>query len=180
MTGQGNDTLINIENVTAPTRRHDHRRRRQQRLDGGAGIDTSGSYGVDAAVTVNLAKGNATGQGSDTLRNIRSNRRIRSLDDTITGSAGDNVIGIRRCGHRYRPVRRRRRGGDSQFRHRRRNRTRQRYAAQHRERCLIEASDHTITGNAGNNVIDGGWAIYTIHGDAGVNTVAFNRLSSRR
>ena len=61
------------------------------KLDGGAGIDTAKFNGVAAAVNVDLAKGTVTGQGADTLVNIE-NVIGSNFDDTIAGDAGKNII----------------------------------------------------------------------------------------
>jgi Ca2+-binding RTX toxin-like protein len=91
-TGQGNDSLLNIENVTGSSLNDTIIGSTGSNvIDGGAGIDTVRFNGVAAAVTVDLVKGTATGQGTDTLRNIE-NVTGSNLNDTITGNAGDNVI----------------------------------------------------------------------------------------
>lgn len=62
------------------------------RLDGGDGIDTADYQDGAAGVTVNLARGTATGaQGNDTLVSVENIRGSRG-NDTLTGSAGVNVI----------------------------------------------------------------------------------------
>jgi Ca2+-binding RTX toxin-like protein len=91
-TGQGTDTLKNIQNVTGSGANDTIIGSTGNNvIDGGGGIDTVRFNGVAAAVTVNLATGTATGQGSDTLLNIE-NITGSNLNDTITGSAGNNVI----------------------------------------------------------------------------------------
>src|SRR4029077_5619060 len=100
-TGQGTDTLVNIENVIGSnfddTIAGDANR---NTIDGGLGNDTlDGRDGTDtvsfqsstAPVTVDLNKGTATGEGSDTLRGF-GNVIGSDKNDTITGSNGDNVL----------------------------------------------------------------------------------------
>ena len=79
MGGAGNDTLIG--GTGADT------------LDGGEGYDTAVYTGSDAAVTVNLGNGNATGSHAegDTLTSIE-NLTGSAFDDALTGAAGNNVI----------------------------------------------------------------------------------------
>ncbi len=60
-------------------------------LDGGDGTDTADYSGATADVTVDLAAGTATGDGSDTLTNIE-NVTGSDKDDTLTGDAADNVL----------------------------------------------------------------------------------------
>ncbi len=100
-TGQGTDTLVNIENVIGSnfddTIAGDASR---NTIDGGLGNDTlDGRDGTDtvsfqsstAPVTVDLYKGTATGEGTDTLRGF-GNVIGSDKNDTITGSNGDNVL----------------------------------------------------------------------------------------
>ena len=75
--GDGNDTLDGgLGNDT---------------LDGGTGVNTASFNHAGAAVTVNLTKGTATGQGIDTLKNIQNVVGSNS-NDTITGNAASNLI----------------------------------------------------------------------------------------
>lgn len=60
-------------------------------LNGGADIDTVIYQSASAAVTVNLATGTATGEGTDTLSNLE-NIIGSNFNDTLTGSTGDNLI----------------------------------------------------------------------------------------
>ena len=91
-TGQGNDTLLNIENVIGSSLNDTFIDGAGNNvIDGGAGVDTVKFNGIAAAVTVNLANGTVTGQGNDTLRNIE-NVVGSNLNDTITGNAANNVI----------------------------------------------------------------------------------------
>ena len=74
--GDGNDTLDGgLGNDT---------------LDGGAGINTASFNHFPHPVTVNLAKGTATGQGNDVLRNIQ-NVIGSDLNDTIIGNAANKL-----------------------------------------------------------------------------------------
>jgi Ca2+-binding RTX toxin-like protein len=90
--GQGTDTLTNLENVTGSSGNDTITGDSGNNvIDGGAGIDTVRFNGVSAAVTVDLAKGTATGQGTDTLKNIE-NITGSNLADTIAGDGGNNII----------------------------------------------------------------------------------------
>ena len=62
-------------------------------LDGGAGVDVVSYFGSDAAVTVNLATGRASGGDADgdSLSSIES-LAGSPHDDRLTGDGGDNVI----------------------------------------------------------------------------------------
>jgi Ca2+-binding RTX toxin-like protein len=101
----GNDTILNVENVTGsayadtlvgkPTGVNDI-------IEGGLGddlIDGAGGTGdiasyanASGAVTVNLVTGSASGaDGNDTLANINTVRGS-AFDDVITGDAGNNTI----------------------------------------------------------------------------------------
>jgi Ca2+-binding RTX toxin-like protein len=60
-------------------------------LDGGSSNDTADYTAAAGAVTINLALGNATGEGNDTLLNIE-NATGSNFDDTITGSSLANVL----------------------------------------------------------------------------------------
>ena len=60
------------------------------RLEGGAGSDWA-LYDAGAAVTVNLASGVATGQGSDTLLSIE-NVRGSSFNDVLIGNNSANIL----------------------------------------------------------------------------------------
>jgi Ca2+-binding RTX toxin-like protein len=91
-TGQGNDILRNVENVVGSSLADTITGNAGNNLiDGGGGVDTVRFDGVAAAVTVNLLTGTATGQGTDTLRNIE-NVVGSSLADNITGNNGNNVL----------------------------------------------------------------------------------------
>jgi Ca2+-binding RTX toxin-like protein len=60
-------------------------------LDGGSGNDTVNYAAAAGAVTVNLALGTATGEGSDTLLNVE-NVIGSDFNDTITGNGVANVL----------------------------------------------------------------------------------------
>jgi Ca2+-binding RTX toxin-like protein len=60
-------------------------------LDGGSSNDTVDYTSSVSAVTINVALGTATGEGTDTLLNIE-NVTGSALDDTITGNAAANVL----------------------------------------------------------------------------------------
>ena len=92
-TGQGMDTLNNIENVLGgagnDTIEGDSL---DNDLDGGGGTNTVSYSTATSAVNVNLLTGNASGgAGNDTLANFT--RITGSIhNDTFVGSAGDNII----------------------------------------------------------------------------------------
>jgi Ca2+-binding RTX toxin-like protein len=90
--GQGTDTLANFQNITGSGNNDTLTGNAANNvIDGGAGIDTVRFDGVQAAVNVDLSKGTATGQGTDTLKNLE-NVVGSSLSDTIIGDAGNNII----------------------------------------------------------------------------------------
>ena len=60
-------------------------------LDGGAGTDTASYAAAASSVTVDLAAGTATGEGSDTLSNIES-ASGSDFDDALTGDGGGNAL----------------------------------------------------------------------------------------
>jgi Ca2+-binding RTX toxin-like protein len=60
-------------------------------IDGGSGTDTVSYSAAAHGVTINLAAGTATGDGSDTLTSIE-NVIGSTHNDTITGSSAANVI----------------------------------------------------------------------------------------
>ncbi|OEK01152.1 hypothetical protein BFP97_06350 [Roseivirga sp. 4D4] len=60
-------------------------------LDGGAGTDIADFGSSNAAVTVNLINGTATGEGTDTLTNIEGVYGS-DFNDTITGNSSDNDL----------------------------------------------------------------------------------------
>ena len=79
MGGHGNDTLIGGPGADA--------------LGGDAGLDTASYAGSDAAVTVNLSDGTATGGDAegDTFTSIE-NLTGSAFDDTLIGDAAENVL----------------------------------------------------------------------------------------
>jgi Ca2+-binding RTX toxin-like protein len=91
-TGDGSDTLTNIENVTGST--HDDTivsSSASNTLDGGAGSDTVSYASAASAVTVNLSTGSATGDGTDTLSHFE-NVTGSANNDTITGDSSVNIL----------------------------------------------------------------------------------------
>ncbi|MBL8965276.1 MAG: hypothetical protein JNK70_14620, partial [Phycisphaerae bacterium] len=58
-------------------------------VDGGADVDTVSYANAAAAVSVNLATGRASGEGSDTLAGIEAINGS-ALDDTLVGDGGSN------------------------------------------------------------------------------------------
>jgi Ca2+-binding RTX toxin-like protein len=100
-TGEGSDTLENIENIQGT--KHDDTLTGDggpnvflplvgnDGIDGSGGTDTV-SYEVSpSAVTANLSTGTATGEGTDTLTAIE-NLNGSPLNDNLTGDAGPNVL----------------------------------------------------------------------------------------
>ena len=91
-TGQGSDTLRNIENVVGSNLNDTITGNAVNNvIDGGGGIDTVRFNGVAAAVTVNLTTGTATGQGTDTLLNIE-NVTARTSTIQSPGTPAENVL----------------------------------------------------------------------------------------
>jgi len=103
-TGDGTDTLVNVENLTGSafndvlTGDANANILRggagNDRLDGGAGSDTASYDDATAAVTLSLATPAAQasgGSGSETLIAIE-NLRGSNFNDKLTGNSGDNVI----------------------------------------------------------------------------------------
>jgi Ca2+-binding RTX toxin-like protein len=108
--GAGNDTLV-----------------------GGAGNDTALFVDATAGVTVNLAAGTATGEGSDSLSGIE-NAFGGSFDDDLTGSAAANTLEA---------------GGGND-----------RLAGGAGNDTLVGGTDHdTLVGGAGNDVLVGGTGV---------------------
>ena len=90
--GQGRDTLHNIQNVTGSALNDTITDNAADNvIDGGAGTDVVRFDGIAAAVTVDLSNDIATGQGNDTLINVE-NVVGSSLADSITGDAGNNRL----------------------------------------------------------------------------------------
>lgn len=75
--GDGNDTLMGGPG--------------DDTLEGGSGMNTVSFYGSPTAVTASLATGTATGEGSDTLLQIR-NLIGSTTSDTLTGSGAANML----------------------------------------------------------------------------------------
>lgn len=92
--GGGYDTITNFENVIGSA--YDDEiggNSGNNVLDGGAGINTLSYFTAAVAVTVNLSTttAQATGFGSDTISNFQ-NLIGGSVNDTLTGTNGDNII----------------------------------------------------------------------------------------
>ena len=91
-TGDGNDTLSNIENVTGSA--FDDvivQDNADNTINGGDGEDTVDYSAAGSAVTVDLAAGTGSGDGDDTLSNIE-NVTGSPFADTLTGDGGANVL----------------------------------------------------------------------------------------
>ncbi|MFH1746454.1 MAG: Ig-like domain-containing protein, partial [Planctomycetota bacterium] len=97
----GTDTISNVENVTGSD--HDdtltgdasdnviNGGAGDDTIDGGSGTDTADYSNADAAVTVDLAAGQADGQGHDTISNVEN--VIGGVhNDVITGNDEANVL----------------------------------------------------------------------------------------
>jgi len=100
-TGEGSDTLTGIEDVEA-SRFNDTLTGNagsnlfwaalgDDAIDGGDGEDWVSYFYAPGAVTVDLAAGTATGEGSDTLTGIENLFGSR-FDDGLTGDAGPNEL----------------------------------------------------------------------------------------
>jgi Ca2+-binding RTX toxin-like protein len=76
----GNDTLIGGAGS-------DH-------LDGGAGIDTLSYEAAPGGVNVNLAAGNALGDGNDSLAGFEILRGSKFADSIVGGSANETIFGL--------------------------------------------------------------------------------------
>ena len=159
-TGQGSDTLKNIQNVTGSNSNDTITGNSGDNIiDGGLGTDTVRFDGIAFAVTVDLNKGKASGQGHDTLLNIE-NVVGSNLNDTFIDGAGNNVIdggagidtiefnGIA-AGVTVNLANGTATGQGSDI-------------LRNIENVVGSNLNDTITGNAGNNVIDGGGAIDTV------------------
>jgi len=91
--GDGTDTLSNIENVTGSSHVDVLAGNSGDNiLDGGAGSDWVTYDFSSSGVTVNLLTGTATGDGNDTLLNIE-NIIGSQYNDTLIGTAGSLLIG---------------------------------------------------------------------------------------
>ncbi|MDY0885412.1 calcium-binding protein, partial [Dongia soli] len=84
--GNGNDTLVGgtLADTLSGGLGNDV-------LDGGTGTDTVDYHAAASAVTVDLAQGTATGEGTDSLLNLE-NVTGSAFNDTITGNALNNVL----------------------------------------------------------------------------------------
>ncbi len=93
-TGDGNDTLVTIENVTGSNHNDtiiDANAATNNVFDGGAGIDTLSYQLASANITANLNTGVVTGRGTDTISHIE-NLTGGSGNDTFTGDNNGNVF----------------------------------------------------------------------------------------
>jgi Ca2+-binding RTX toxin-like protein len=100
-TGEGSDTLVNIENVQGSS--HDDTLTGDagpnvfwplggnDAIDGSGGEDRVSFVFSSAAVTADLSSGTATGNGADTLTAIE-NMFGSGFDDALTGDAGPNKL----------------------------------------------------------------------------------------
>jgi len=100
-TGEGTDTLANIEDVEGS--RHDDSLTGNagpnvfwpalgnDTVDGSTGTDTVSYEFAQTSVTANLTTGTATGEGTDMLIGIENLNGSR-LNDNLTGDAGPNVL----------------------------------------------------------------------------------------
>ncbi|WP_416897927.1 MAG: FecR domain-containing protein [Minwuia sp.] len=84
--GAGNDTLSGGNGTDRLTGGEG-----DDSIDGGAGNDTVSFAGAASGVTVDLAEGLATGQGTDTLSSIEAVLGSANAD-TVTGGIGDETI----------------------------------------------------------------------------------------
>ncbi|HVL80204.1 MAG TPA: calcium-binding protein [Actinomycetota bacterium] len=91
-TRDGNDTILNFENLTG-TAFNDvlSGNALDNRLDGGAGQDIVTHRGRTGPVTVNLATGTASGEGADVLLGI-DHASGSEGNDTITGNGAANHL----------------------------------------------------------------------------------------
>jgi RTX calcium-binding nonapeptide repeat (4 copies) len=90
--GDGSDTLAHIEDALGSAFSDTFKGDDQNNaLDGGPGIDTVDYSSSPGAVSVNLATGTASGEGTDSLWGIETVIGSASAD-TLTGSADANTI----------------------------------------------------------------------------------------
>ncbi len=93
--GAGNDTLLNIQNVTGSAFNDTLAGTSGDNvIDGGVGVDTLTYAGSGAGVTMNLSLATAQitgGSGTDTVRNIE-NLTGTDFNDVLTGSAFANIL----------------------------------------------------------------------------------------
>jgi Ca2+-binding RTX toxin-like protein len=91
-TGQGTDSIPNLENVTGSSGNDTITGDASSNLlQGGGGTDTASFGGVATAVTASLVSGLANGQGTDGLLEIE-NVTGSSAGDTITGDGSANTL----------------------------------------------------------------------------------------
>jgi CSLREA domain-containing protein len=100
-TGQGSDSLLEIENLTGSAQSDTlagdegdnvlDGRALDDSLDGNGGSDTAAYSGIATAVTADLGAGTSTGQGTDALAEIENLLGSTQLD-TLTGDAFANVL----------------------------------------------------------------------------------------
>ncbi|MCU0839931.1 MAG: PKD domain-containing protein [Rhodospirillales bacterium] len=100
-TGDGNDTLVGVENVTGSAHADKITGDAGNNwISGGLGDDTlEGGFGLDTVsfadaaqgVSVNLLWATATGQGNDVLRGFETVNGS-NFNDTITGDGGSNML----------------------------------------------------------------------------------------
>ncbi|HET7929706.1 MAG TPA: hypothetical protein VFM40_09170 [Actinomycetota bacterium] len=100
--GEGTDTLSGIEGVVG-SRFDDvftgddasntfQAEDGNDAIDGGAGVDFASFFRSPGSVTVDLAAGTATGEGTDTLTGIENVFGSGDFGDTLTGDAQDNML----------------------------------------------------------------------------------------
>lgn len=101
-TGDGNDSLNNIENIVGSASNDTFILDINDNVvDGGAGFNTANYANAAGAVTVNLATNSATGDGNDTLTNIAGIVGSANADNisgnasanNLQGGAGNDTIG---------------------------------------------------------------------------------------
>jgi Ca2+-binding RTX toxin-like protein len=61
-------------------------------IDGGGGVDFASFFLSPGPVTVDLAAGTATGEGTDTLTGIENVNGSGDFGDTLTGDTQSNVL----------------------------------------------------------------------------------------
>lgn len=101
-TGEGTDTLSGIEGVLGSRfddvlTSNDANNAFQAEdgddtIDGRGGADFASFFASPAPVTVDLAAGTATGEGTDTLTGIENVNGSADFGDMLTGDAQDNVL----------------------------------------------------------------------------------------
>jgi Ca2+-binding RTX toxin-like protein len=151
-TGEGTDTLANIEDVEG-SRQADSLTgdagpnvfwplAGNDAIDGSTGVDTVSYQFAQTGVTADLTNGTATGEGSDTLTGIE-NLAGSGRDDNLTGDTGSNVLhGL---------------AGD--------------------DTLSGGDGDDTLIGNEGSDTLDGGVGTDTCDGESEVNCEALTASS---